>query len=99
MIWECQNNKIKIKKNNQISIKKITNNFNPLDSLKNILKQSIIPRDPLLPPFPVLVGYAGYPMIKYMENINLKNPDNLKIPDSIFIRPIRHNHTGHFRPY
>ena len=26
-------------------------------------------------------------MIKYMEKINLKNKDNIKIPDSIFIRP------------
>ena len=23
-------------------------------------------------PYPILVGYLGYPMIKYMENINLK---------------------------
>ena len=26
-------------------------------------------------------------MIRYMEKINLKNKDNIKIPDSIFIRP------------
>ena len=34
-----------------------------------------------------MVGYLGYPMIQYMENIKLKNKDNIKIPDAILIRP------------
>jgi len=38
-------------------------------------------------PYPILVGYLGYPMIQYMEKISLKNNDNINIPDSILIRP------------
>ena len=38
-------------------------------------------------PYPILVGYMGYPMIKYMEKIKLENPDNINIPDSVLIRP------------
>ena len=38
-------------------------------------------------PYPILVGYLGYPMIKYMENIKLNNPDNINIPEATLIRP------------
>ena len=38
-------------------------------------------------PYPVLVGYLGYPMIKYIETIKLKNLDTLKIPEAVMIRP------------
>ena len=35
----------------------------------------------------MLVGYLGYPMIQYMEKINLSNPDTLNIPEAVMIRP------------
>ena len=38
-------------------------------------------------PYPILVGYLGYPMIQYMEEIDLRNTDNINIPDSVLIRP------------
>ena len=34
-----------------------------------------------------LFGYMGYEMIQYFERVNLNKKDNLKLPDSIFIRP------------
>ena len=34
-----------------------------------------------------LFGYMGYEMIQYFENVVLSKKDNLKLPDSIFIRP------------
>ena len=86
LIWECKNKNIKIQ---YIDKKKIikNNKSSPLKSLKKLLKDSLIPRDKSLPPFPTLVGYVGYPMIKHMEKINLTNPDTINISDSIFIRP------------
>ena len=38
-------------------------------------------------PYPILVGYLGYSMIQYMEKIDLRNTDNINIPDSVLIRP------------
>ena len=34
-----------------------------------------------------LFGYMGYEMIQYFENVVLSKENNLKLPDSIFIRP------------
>ena len=34
-----------------------------------------------------LFGYMGYEMIQYFEKSNFIKKDNLKLPDSIFIRP------------
>tara|TARA_Y100000590_G_scaffold107854_2_gene122700 strand:+ start:2628 stop:4118 length:1491 start_codon:yes stop_codon:yes gene_type:complete len=87
IIWEC--------KKNQINLIDLTNgekkvkilNTSPFISLRNLLNDSLIERDSSLPPYPILVGYFGYPMIRYMEKIKLSNIDTIKIPDSIFIRP------------
>ena len=32
-----------------------------------------------------LVGYMGYDMVRFFENIPDKNPDDLQVPDSVFI--------------
>ena len=87
IIWECKNNETSIFDCNNKLIENFNSNINPFQSLRNLLIKSLIPRDPILPPFPVLVGYIGYPMIKFMEEIKLSNNDIIGIPDSIFIRP------------
>ena len=85
IIWEV--------KNNSASIKYLNQNYNyknipePIESLKNLIKISKFNKGNVEVPFPILVGYLGYPMIKYMENIELKNFDQIKIPDSVLIRP------------
>ena len=85
IIWEV--------KNNAASIKYTDKNYNykeikePIESLKNIIEISKFDKGQIDVPYPILVGYLGYPMIKYMENIKLKNKDNIGIPDSILIRP------------
>ena len=87
IIWECKKNKINLinLKNGKKKVKIL--NTSPFTSLRNLLNDSLIERDFLLPPYPILVGYFGYPMIKYMEKIKLSNIDTIKIPDSIFISP------------
>ena len=85
IIWEVNNNSASIKYNYE--------NYNydiskePIESLKNIIEISKFDKGDIDVPYPILVGYLGYPMIKYMEKISLKNKDNINIPDSILIRP------------
>ena len=62
-------------------------NNDPLKSLKELVNLSKFKKTLEEVPYPTLVGYLGYPMIQYMENIKLKNKDNIKIPDAILIRP------------
>lgn len=55
---------------------------NPLDALKGIMKQYTAPKDKNLPPLTGgAVGYFGYGTVKYVENIELKNKDELKADD------------------
>ena len=86
LIWEIKDKKVKIKSLN----KKLDLSFiskKPIQSLKELINFSKIKRELDEPPFPVLVGYLGYPMIQLMEEIQLKNPDEINIPDAVMIRP------------
>tara|TARA_Y100000590_G_scaffold470620_1_gene667025 strand:- start:8957 stop:10450 length:1494 start_codon:yes stop_codon:yes gene_type:complete len=87
LIWQVDKGKVKITTESANLKEKINLNLNPIDSLRNILNLSKIKKDKNEPPYPVLVGYLGYPMIKYMEKVKLKNFDTLKIPEAMFIRP------------
>tara|TARA_Y100000590_G_scaffold470474_1_gene665524 strand:+ start:1336 stop:2814 length:1479 start_codon:yes stop_codon:yes gene_type:complete len=85
LIWEV--------KNNEANIKYIKNNYDykinksPIVSLKELIKISKLPNENTEVPYPILVGYFGYQMIKYMEKIDIKNIDPINIPDCILIRP------------
>ena len=86
LIWEVKKNKVIVEsldKNLNLSFL----SEKPIQSLKELINFSSIQRDKDAPPFPVLVGYLGYPMIRLMENIKLKNPDVINIPDALMIRP------------
>ena len=62
-------------------------NDNPLEALRELINLSKFKNLDNSVPYPTLVGYLGYPMIEYMENIELKNKDNINIPDATLIRP------------
>ncbi len=85
IIWEVNNN--------SASIIYQDNNYGydvssaPIESLKNLIEISKFDKGVIDVPYPILVGYLGYPMIKYMEQINLENKDDINIPDSVLIRP------------
>ena len=86
LIWKVNNNKVEITsldKNLDLSFL----SKKPITSLKELLKFSKIEKDRNTPPFPVMVGYLGYPMIQLMEDIRLNNQDQINIPDAIMIRP------------
>ena len=58
----------------------------PLGEIKKIMKQFKFVKVAGLPRFSGgLVGYIGYDMIRFFEDIPNKNPDGLNLPDSIFM--------------
>ena len=70
--------------------KKLTRRFvtkkTPLDEIKNIMQDFKTVNIKGLPRFyGGLVGYMGYDMVRFFEEIPDKNPDDLRLPDSIFI--------------
>ena len=87
IIWKVKNGKVSITTNCKYIKDNVSADLNPIQSLKNILQLSKIQRDFNETPYPVLVGYLGYPMIQYMEKIILSNPDSLNIPEAVMIRP------------
>jgi anthranilate synthase component 1 len=87
IIWKVKNGKVFITTNSKYIKDNVSADLNPIQSLRNILQLSKIQRDFNKTPYPVLVGYLGYPMIQYMEKIILSNPDTLNIPEAVMIRP------------
>ena len=87
IIWKVVKGKVKIDLIKNIPTKSKLQSLKPIKSLKELLKISKIPLNNMNAPYPVLVGYLGYPMIRFMEKIDLKNPDKLNIPDALMIRP------------
>ncbi len=85
LIWSVNNGKS--------SIKYLGHNYEyqfseePLKGLRELINISKFKNSDNDVPYPTLVGYLGYPMIQFMENIQLKNNDNIKIPDATLIRP------------
>lgn len=61
---------------------------NPLDSLRNLVNESLIDLPHPLPPMAAgLVGYMGYDIVRQMEKLPKAKPDPLGLATSIFIRP------------
>ncbi len=60
----------------------------PLDSLRDLMEESLIDIPHPLPPMAAgLVGYMGYDMVRQMEPLGAAKPDELNLPTGLFIRP------------
>ncbi len=58
----------------------------PIESLKTFMSQFHVYRDPDLPRFfGGAVGYLSYDMVRFMETLPDKNPDDLNLPDMYFM--------------
>ena len=87
LIWECKDNNCKIIDKN-LKKKYYEKNITPLNSLRSLIKKNKLMIPNQIPSISSgLFGYMGYEMIQYFENVVLSKKDNLKLPDSIFIRP------------
>lgn len=67
-------------------VRKTFTTNDPIQELKKILSQYKFVRVDGLPRFSGgLVGFFGYDMVRFMEDLPDKNPDDLKVPDSVFM--------------
>ena len=83
-IWEFNNNKCFIYKNN----KKIRIKGSPKKNIENIIENFKFKIPKNLPPISSLLsGYFSYDVIRYIENISNSCYDDLKIPDVRILRP------------
>ena len=69
IIWKVENNSASIEYIDENYKYHISNE--PIESLKNLIELSKFDRGNIEVPYPILVGYLGYPMIQYMEKISL----------------------------
>ena len=66
--------------------KRFITSDDPLEEMKKILKRFKFVPTPGLPRFcGGLVGFIGYDMVRFFEELPSKNPDELKVPDSVFL--------------
>jgi len=86
LVFKSKNKNIQIIYPQQKRIKKFETKLSPLDEIKNIMKDYKTVTVAGLPRFyGGLVGYMGYDTVRFFENIPDKNPDDLKLPDSVFM--------------
>ncbi|WP_339778927.1 anthranilate synthase component I [uncultured Thalassospira sp.] len=89
LIWRCFGDKAEINRRVMADAEAfIDQDEKPLDALKSLIAESHIDLPDHLPPMSAgLVGYMGYDTVRLMEKLPDDNPDNLDVPDGIFIRP------------
>ncbi len=89
LVWECYGEKSKVNrgiKQDKKTFKKCEDP--PLIALRKIIAESSIEIPKHLPEMSAgIFGFIGYDMIRLVENLPHINKDNLKLPDSVMIRP------------
>ena len=93
LIWRCHNQG----KSNRVEVKNLDENNQgdwrevdtpALDSLRQQISGIRITLPDHLPPMSVgLVGYLGYGTVRWVEEIPDQKPDQLNLPDGLFVRP------------
>lgn len=84
LVFKSKGRRIEITENKRA--RRFVASEDPLSEIKKIMRQFKFVKIAGLPRFSGgLVGYMGYDMIRFFEDIPDKNPDDLKVPDSIFM--------------
>jgi len=84
LIFKSKGRDIEIIENKRV--KHFTASSDPLAEIKKIMKQFKCVKISGLPRFSGgLVGYLGYDMVRFFEDIPDKNPDDLDVSDAVFI--------------
>ena len=83
VIFEARGQQVTIRRGSQVTKIETTN---PLEELKNLTREFVPVSDPTLPPFAGgAVGYIAYDAVRHMENLPETNPDDLGVPDMLFM--------------
>ena len=84
LIFKSKGNRIEIIKNGKSS--EFTTPLDPLFEMKKVLEgYKFVPIEGLPRFCGGLVGYMGYDMINFFEELPTKNPDDLELPDAVFL--------------
>ena len=82
-VFEARGNVVTVRRGGDIK-KQVTDN--PLAELRELLHALRPVTDPNLPPFTGgAVGYMSYDMVRWFERLPDSNPDDLKVPDMLFL--------------
>lgn len=84
LVWECRGAKATITP----ASTEFPVSSDPISSLQLLLDSMHMDIPEGLPPMAgALIGYAGFNMVKLVEDLPNKNPDTIGIPDASFLRP------------
>ncbi len=84
LIFKSKARDIEITEDNKV--RRYRTASDPLSEIKELMKQFKFVKIKGLPRFcGGLVGYISYDMVRFFEDIPDKNPDDLEIPDSVFV--------------
>ncbi|MBL4907288.1 MAG: anthranilate synthase component I [Sneathiella sp.] len=89
LIWRCDGKQARINRTARFDPEAFVACDKPvLDSLQALIDESRIDLPHHLPPMAAgLVGYMSYDTVRLMEDIPDSNPNDLGLPDGMFIRP------------
>ncbi|OAN52897.1 anthranilate synthase [Paramagnetospirillum marisnigri] len=93
LIWKCEGNRAWINRNARSKSGEFTpcpvaETSGALDSLRALVAECRIDTPDHLPPMATgLIGYMTYDMVRLVETLPDDNPDPIKVPDGIFMRP------------
>ena len=93
LMWKCEGDRAWINRN----VRSKPEGFSPcpvaevsgaLNSLRALIAECGIDVPPQLPPMSAgLIGYMSYDMVRLFERLPDGNPDPIKVPDGVFMRP------------
>jgi len=85
-VFKSKGRNIEIIQPQKKSVSRFVTKTDPLDEIKKIMQDFKAVQIKGLPRFcGGLVGYMAYDFVRFFEKIPDKNPDDLKLPDSVFI--------------
>ena len=89
LIWRCHGNHAEINRRALSDAESFEQcDEGSLDALRGLINESRIELPEELPPMAAgLVGYMSYDTVRLMERLPEPNPEVIRIPDGIFLRP------------
>lgn len=89
LVWRCVNGRAEVNRYALSAPHAFVPERRPaLDSLRALIAETRLDVPASLPPMSGgLVGYLGYDMVRLMEQLPDKNPDEIGVPDALLIRP------------